>query len=75
MIMIKVFKTDVQYAEKAENIVHDLLQKYPYLCINFDLEDEDKIMRIEGTFFRAADIICCLKERGHYCVDLPIDLD
>lgn len=73
--MIKVFKTDVQYAEKAKHIACDLLQKYPFLSINFDLEDEDKILRIEGTFFKAADIIHCLKEQGHYCVDLPIHLE
>lgn len=73
--MIKVFKTDVAYTEKAKHIVHELLQKYPSLSINFDLEDEDKIMRIEGTFFKAADIIHCLKEQGHCCVDLPIDLE
>jgi hypothetical protein len=74
MIMIKVFKTDVQCAAEAENIINDLLQKHPGFRINFDLADEDKILRVEGAFFKAGDIIDCLKKYGHYGVDLPIDL-
>jgi hypothetical protein len=75
MIMVKVFKTDVQCEEEAENIISDLLQKYPDFRINFDLADEDKILRVEGVFFKATDIADCLKEYSHCCVDLPIDLD
>lgn len=71
--MVKVFKTDVQCAEEAENIVSDLLRKYPDLRINFDLADEDKILRVEGVFFKAADIAGCLEEYSYCCVDLPID--
>lgn len=75
MIMVKVFKTDVQCPEEAENIISDLLQKYPDFRINFDLADEDRILRVEGAFFSAADIAGCLMEYRHSCVDLPIDLN
>jgi len=75
MIMVKVFKTDVQYAAMAEDIIRDLLQVYPDFRINFDLLDEDKILRVEGRSFMAEDIANCLKGYGHYCVDLPIDLN
>jgi phage terminase large subunit-like protein len=75
MIMVKVFKTDVQCAGTAENIIKDLLQQYPGFRINFDLVDEDKILRVEGAFFRGEDIMDCLRTYGHYCIDLPIDLN
>ena len=75
MIMVKVFKTDVQCAAMAEDIIRDLLQVYPDCRINFDLVDEDKILRVEGRSFRAEHIADCLKGYGHYCVDLPIDLN
>jgi len=75
MIMVKVFKTDVQCAELAEDIIRDLLQVYPDCRINFDLVDEDKILRVEGRSFTAEDIADCLKGYGHCCVNLPIDLN
>lgn len=72
--MIKIFKTDVQHTAVAEHIITDLLGKYPCFRINFDLTDEDKIMRVEGAFFATKDIIQCLKNKGYRCVELPIDL-
>ncbi|PSL27555.1 hypothetical protein [Chitinophaga ginsengisoli] len=72
--MVKVFKTDVLYAEEVRVIITDILQRKPDLKVTFDLEDEDKIMRIEGDFFKAEDIFFCLKEQGHSCIELPIDL-
>lgn len=72
--MIKIFKTDVQHVDIAEHIINDLLVKYPCFRINFDLADEDKIMRVEGAFFTTKDIIQCLKSKGYRCVELPIDL-
>lgn len=74
MIMVKVFKTDVLYAEKVKAIITDILRNIPGLKITFDLEDEDRIMRIEGDFFKAEDILFCLKRQGHSCIELPIDL-
>lgn len=75
MMMVNVFKTNVQSAVAAGNIMNDLLQIYPYLRITFDLEDEDKIMRVEGIFFKADDVISCLKENGYCGVYLPMDFD
>lgn len=73
--MIKIFKTDVAYAREVSNIVDGLLRDYPCMRINFDLEDEDRIMRIEGAFFKVEDIIALLKKYGHGCVELPLDLE
>ncbi|WP_149696005.1 hypothetical protein [Chitinophaga sp. CF418] len=73
--MVKVFKTDVLYAEMVKAIIPDILRQVPDLKITFDLEDEDKIMRIEGDSFKAEDILFCLKKQGHSCIELPIDLN
>ncbi|WP_436488713.1 hypothetical protein [Chitinophaga sp. ARDCPP14] len=51
------------------------MQIYPYLRITFDLEDEDRMMRVEGFFFTADDVINCLKENGYRGIYLPIDFD
>lgn len=72
--MVRVFKTDVLYTDKVQTIVKELQLTTPDLRVTFDLEDEDKIMRVEGKFFKAEDIIFCLKEKGHCCIYLPFDL-
>ena len=45
---VAVFKTNVNQASQAKNILEKLLYHYPEHRINFDLEDCDKILRIEG---------------------------
>jgi len=72
--MVKVFITDVQSIRKADSIIKSLLLKFPGFSVNFDLEDDDRILRVEGPFFKAEDICEILKEYGSTCVDLPIDL-
>ncbi len=46
--MVKVFKTTVVDELSANKIVHDLLAIFPGYLINFDLDDCDRILRIEG---------------------------
>jgi len=45
--MIEVFKTDVQFAQQAEWLVGEIHQCFPNYKANFDLEDCDRILRIE----------------------------
>ncbi|MGK9120399.1 hypothetical protein [Olivibacter jilunii] len=70
--MIKVFRTDVEHLQEAERIIHLLSRIYPGSKINFDLEDEDNILRIEGAFFTTQDIVRCVGKSGYTCVELPI---
>lgn len=65
--MIEVFKTDVETANDANNIVQILLQRFPCSRINFDLHDCDKILRVEGKDFCTETIILVLKENGFCC--------
>lgn len=46
--VVEIFKTNVMKEKLAKKIIADLQQLYPDYCINFDLEDADKVLRIEG---------------------------
>lgn len=47
-IIVEIFKTNVKNQLLANKIVSELYQLYPDYRINFDLEDCDNILRIEG---------------------------
>jgi len=69
-LMIEVFKTNVMQAQQAKKIIDLLLCYFPDCKINFDLEDCDKILRVEGCNFFSVDIINFLKSIGFICVKL-----
>ena len=48
-------------------LIKKLMEQYPASKINFDLEDCDKILRVEGKDFCTHHIIELLKLNGHYC--------
>ncbi len=47
--MVEVFKTNIEQTEHSEILLSKLNELFPYLKINFDLEDCDNILRVEGT--------------------------
>jgi hypothetical protein len=70
MSMIEVFKTNVETANDAKNIIQLLLRHFPASRINFDLEDCDKILRVEGKDFSSDKVIILVKENGFHCAIL-----
>jgi hypothetical protein len=70
MRMIEVFKTNVENASDANSIVQMLLQHFPGSRINFDLQDCDKILRVEGNNFCTETIIAFMNENGFHCSTL-----
>ncbi len=68
--MVEVFKTNVQEATHAEKLVNLLYQHFPARKINFDLEDCDKILRIDSPVNYADEVIETLKENGVWCEEL-----
>ena len=68
--MIEVFKTNVEEACHAKNVVALLLQHFPGSKINFDLHDCDKILRVEGENFAAEKVIGLVTESGFTCIVL-----
>jgi len=65
--MVEVFKTDVYEEERSIIIVRKLLKYFPENKINFDLQDCDKILRIEGENIFSEKIMELLNEEGHEC--------
>ena len=68
--MIEVFKTDVGTQKQAGKILTQLSIKYPSAKINFDLDDCDKILRIESETKITQSIIKLLQDKGFYCEEL-----
>jgi hypothetical protein len=64
---VEVFKTNVQEKERSRLLIQKLVEQFPASKINFDLDDCDKILRVEGIDFCAQRIIELLKLNGHYC--------
>jgi hypothetical protein len=46
--MVEVFKTNVESAGESKAIIRQLHTHFPNYKINFDLDDCDRILRIEG---------------------------
>jgi hypothetical protein len=68
--MIEVFKTNVEEACHAKNVVALLLHHFPNARINFDLHDCDKILRVEGENFAVEKVIGLVAESGFTCIVL-----
>lgn len=68
--MIEVFKTNVYKAEESNAIIKKLSASFPEYKINFDLQDCDKILRIENQHISIDKIINDLNEWGYQCETL-----
>ena len=55
--MIEVFKTNVASMEEANRLAEKILLNIPNVKVNFDLEDCDKILRVEGTLIKNEEVI------------------
>jgi hypothetical protein len=65
--MIEVFKTNVQHRELAEQLASILRGHLGVYKVNFDLQDCDKILRIEGEQICVKTIIKILTTHGLEC--------
>lgn len=65
--MVEVFKTNVYDEEESRVLLEKLLIHFPGKKINFDLEDCDKILRVEGNDILPGRIIALLIAHGHVC--------
>jgi len=67
--VVEVFKTTVQEVVDAEKIIALLLTHLPAHKINFDLDDCDKILRVEGESVKI-ELICELLQTE--CFDCEV---
>lgn len=65
--MIEVFKTSVRYKKESKTLVRHLKQLLPDGWVTFDLDDCDKILRIESSSFSPEVIVRLLQKHGHRC--------
>jgi len=72
MNIVKVFKTDVQDDLVARNIIRFLQQTFSHCRINFDLDDCDRILRIESQreSIEEAEIQFLIAIYGYHCEPL-----
>lgn len=68
--MVEVFKTDVKWQKQAKMLHAVLLRQFPFIQINFDLSDCDRILRIEGNDFCPQKVIELVTSYGHQCLVL-----
>lgn len=47
--MIEVYRTNFRKKKHAKKARKKLKQKFPFFKVNFDLEDCDKILRVENS--------------------------
>jgi hypothetical protein len=65
--MVEVFKTNVENKNQAEQILKALKKNFPRVKINFDLDDCDKILRVEGEDLSSGAIIELMKSNKFLC--------
>jgi hypothetical protein len=65
--MVEVFKTNVQEQDLATHLTHQLLLYFPHCKINFDLQDCDNVLRVEGYPIQSEKIIEIFAMHGYTC--------
>lgn len=65
--MVEVFRTNVEELAASKNIIDQLLIHFPGNEINFDLDDCDKILRVEGENIHPGAIIQLVADYGYEC--------
>ena len=65
--MVEVYKTNVRHKRQARRLLDVLSKQFPMFSINFDLEDCDKILRVEGKNIPQEKIAKLVAENGYQC--------
>ena len=65
--MVEVFKTNVQSIRKAKIIIQKLAEEFPAHKINFDLNDCDKILKVQGNDISSEKITQLLISENFQC--------
>src|SRR5689334_1138284 len=71
-MQIEVFKTNVKTKKNADRVIKHIKKEVPVGRINFDLEDRDKILRIEAKEIQVQPIQLLLFELGFTCTPLEL---
>ena len=64
--MVEVFKTNVGHIEQSQWLINQIICHIPDGKVNFDLEDCDKILRVEAESISNRTIIDLLNKNGFH---------
>ncbi|HWZ35846.1 MAG TPA: hypothetical protein VNW51_06775 [Mucilaginibacter sp.] len=64
---VEVFKTNVNEIETSERLIQQVLDHFPHSRVNFDMEDCDRILRVEANTVVPEKIIEILASHGYFC--------
>ena len=64
--MVEVFRTNVEQEEQSHWLINQIISHIPNGIVNFDLEDCDKILRVEAENVSNQTIIKLLNQNGFY---------
>lgn len=67
LMIVEVFKTNVEHEQEADHLLFMLSESFPCFDSNFDLEDCDHILRIEGYTISSEQIIAFMIANGYQC--------
>ena len=65
--MVEIFKTNVEKVSESEILLQKLSRHFPKHKINFDLDDWDKILRVQGKDISVEKIIQVLNKENYQC--------
>lgn len=66
--MVEIYKTNVRSQKQATKVIEAIQTAYSGLLVNFDLQDCDKILRIQNiTPDAAAEVEVLVKTLGFRC--------
>lgn len=65
--MVEVFKTNVADKDEAQRLISELKQLLPEYKINVDLDDCDKVLRIEHTHVPIIQVVSLVRQQGFFC--------
>lgn len=69
-MIVEVFKTNVEKESDKNDVITVIQTQFPNYKINFDLEDCDKILRVEGIDLQHDPIMNYVNGLGYMCVRL-----
>lgn len=70
-MMLEIFKTNVQEESDAKKLVQILKGVIPNAIINFDLNDCDKVLRVEAELVSTDEVITIINSSGFSCKVIP----
>ena len=65
--MVEVFQTNVEQIKHSKMLTKQLLCRFSESKVSFDLDDCDRILRVEGENIETQSIIELLNVNGYYC--------